>query len=173
MLFRFVSNENATIDFVLIWAASAQTATQHAASLVQCHRQLIENHLVPQSLSMKTNFPSNAGVGAVVCGVEIGNKSYGFFLTHAVRPKAMQRLMIDQRWSILDDCGLMIKISWLMLCTEFIHQQSSLINHQACIINHQLCPSIINHQSSLHPKIINFVVRKLVFWGCKGGLGAS
>ena len=46
MLFPVVSDENATIEFVLIWAASAQTSTQHAASSVQCHRQLIENHLV-------------------------------------------------------------------------------------------------------------------------------
>ena len=73
-----VSSGNATIELVLIWPASAQTDTQHAASLVQCHRQLIENHLVPQSLSMKTNGPSNAGVGTDGRGVELEKKRFTF-----------------------------------------------------------------------------------------------
>ena len=67
MLFRTVSNENATIDFVLIWAASAQTATQHAASVVQCHRHLNRESPGAQYLSMKTNGPSNASVDTDRC----------------------------------------------------------------------------------------------------------
>ena len=84
----------------MIWPTSAQTATQHAVSLVQYHWQLIENHLVPQSLSMKTNGPSNAGVGANGCGVEIGKQVLLFF--PYTRREAKGYATFDDRSPMID-----------------------------------------------------------------------
>ena len=73
-------------------------------------------------------------------------------------------LMTGDRWSMIIDCWLMIHGWW------FVQSSSSIVNHRWSIINrdHQSSIMSINHQSS----VIN-PAQKSLFWGSRGGLGAS
>ena len=73
-------------------------------------------------------------------------------------------LMTGDRWSMIIDCWLMSHGWW------FVQSSSSIVNHRWAIINrdHQSSIMSINHQSS-----VSNPSQKTLFWGSRGGLGAS